>query len=82
MAPPTAIDIEGVTDTQAIVLPDPLTVNGVSARRAKAGKFSYGTAAFTSSDFFKSLVSISPRSTDFLLMPSDLSKAKSQKMGS
>ncbi|KAF4628817.1 hypothetical protein G7Y89_g9336 [Cudoniella acicularis] len=53
MAPPTAIDIEGVTDTEAIVLPDPLTLNGVSARRAKAGKLVAGTAAFTSSDFFK-----------------------------
>jgi len=73
MAPPTAIDIEGVTDTQAIVLPDPLTVNGVSARRAKAGKFSYGTAAFTSSDFFKSPVSPSlasfPPSTNPLRHP-------------
>lgn len=53
MAPPTAVDIEAVTDTQAIVLPDPLTVNSVSARRAKAGPLNGGTAAFTSSDFFK-----------------------------
>jgi aromatic amino acid aminotransferase I len=53
MAPPTAIDIEGVLDTKTIVFPDPLTVNGVSARRAKAGKLIAGTAAFTSSDFFK-----------------------------
>ena len=53
MAPPAAIDIEGVTDTEAIVIPDPLTVNGVSARRAKAGKLIAGTAAYTSSDFFK-----------------------------
>lgn len=58
MAPPSAIDIEGVTDTQAIVLPDPLTINGVSARRTKAGKFAAGTAAFASSDQFKSDVSI------------------------
>ncbi|TVY13197.1 Aromatic amino acid aminotransferase [Lachnellula arida] len=61
MAPPTAIDIEGVTDTQAIVLPDPLTINGVSARRTKAGKFVAGTAAFTSSDQFKSDTSGKPK---------------------
>ncbi|TVY43480.1 Aromatic amino acid aminotransferase [Lachnellula occidentalis] len=60
MAPPTAIDIEGVTDTQAIVLPDPLTINGVSARRTKAGKLVAGTAAFTSSDQFKSETSGKP----------------------
>jgi len=58
MAPPTAIDVEGVLDTESIVLPDPLTVNGVSARRAKAGQFSAGVAAFTTSDHFKSPVSI------------------------
>jgi aromatic amino acid aminotransferase I len=60
MAPPSAISIgiEGVTDIEAIVLPDPLTVNGVPYRRAKAGKLVAGTAAYTSSDFFKSPVSI------------------------
>jgi hypothetical protein len=59
MAPHSAIsfEIEGVTDTEAIVLPDPLTVNGVPARRAKSGKLVAGTAAYTSSDFFKSSVS-------------------------
>lgn len=59
MAPPSAIsiDIEGDTDTKAIVIPDPLTVNGVPARRAKSGKLVAGTAAYTSSDFFKSSVS-------------------------
>lgn len=82
MAPPTAIDIEAVTDTQAIVLPDPLTINGVSARRAKAGKLVAGTAAFTSSDFFKSSVSLSyPRSSLLLTLPA-LWKAQGQKMGS
>ncbi|KAA8573985.1 hypothetical protein EYC84_005524 [Monilinia fructicola] len=54
MSPPTAIDVEGVIDTESIVIPDPLTVNGVSARRAKAGPFSAGVAAFTTSDHFKS----------------------------
>lgn len=56
MSPPTAIDVEGVIDTESIVIPDPLTVNGVSARRAKAGPFSAGVAAFTTSDHFKSPV--------------------------
>jgi aromatic amino acid aminotransferase I len=40
------------------VLPDPLTDKGVASRRAKAGKLVAGTAAYTSSDFFKSSVSI------------------------
>lgn len=57
MAPPSAIDIEAVRDTEAIVLPNPLTVNGVSARRLKSGKLVAGTAAYTSSDFFKAPVS-------------------------
>ena len=61
MAPPSAISIsiEGVTDTQAVVLPGPLTDNIVTARRAKAGKLVAGTAAYTTSDFFKGPVSIS-----------------------
>jgi aromatic amino acid aminotransferase I len=57
MAPPSAIDVEAVRDTEAIVFPNLLTINGVSARRLKAGKLVAGTAAYTSSDFFKSLVS-------------------------
>jgi aromatic amino acid aminotransferase I len=56
MAPPSAIDIEAIRDTEGIALPNPLTVNGVSARRLKAGKLVAGTAAYTSSDFFKSPV--------------------------
>jgi aromatic amino acid aminotransferase I len=57
MAPPAAIDVVSVSDTQGIVIPDALTVNGVSSRRAKAGKLNGGTAAFTSSDYFKHPVS-------------------------
>jgi aromatic amino acid aminotransferase I / 2-aminoadipate transaminase len=53
-----AIDLEGVSDTQAIVIPDPLTVNGLSAHRAKAPKLVAGVAAWTSSDMFKTLVCI------------------------
>ncbi|OBT44479.1 hypothetical protein VE00_05981 [Pseudogymnoascus sp. WSF 3629] len=54
MAPPSAIDIRGLTDTEALIYPDPLTVNEVTERRAKAGKLIAGVAAGTSSDLFKS----------------------------
>ena len=64
---PTAIDVEAVTDTQAITLPDPLTVNGISAWRAKAGNLNGGTAAFTSSDFFKSPVSLPQQTRRYML---------------
>jgi len=57
MAPPSAIEVEGTRDTEGIALPDPLTVNGIPARRAKAGRLVAGTAAYTSSDYFKSHVS-------------------------
>jgi aromatic amino acid aminotransferase I len=55
---PHAIGIEAVTDTEAILIPDPLTADTVAARRAKSGKLIAGTAAYTSSDFFKHAVSI------------------------
>jgi aromatic amino acid aminotransferase I len=57
---PHSIEIEAVTDTEAIVIPDPVlttTTETVTARRAKAGKLIAGTAASTSSDFFKGPVS-------------------------
>jgi aromatic amino acid aminotransferase I / 2-aminoadipate transaminase len=56
MSPPSAIDVEvkGVTDTEGIALPNPLTVNDVPGRRAKSQKFSMGVAAHASSDMFKS----------------------------
>ena len=53
---PTAIDIEGVRDIEGIALPDPLTVNAVTARRTKDGRLIAGVAAYTTSDYFKSLV--------------------------
>ncbi len=56
MAPPSAIGIEGVSDTQGLAIPDPLTVNGLSAHRAKAPKLVAGVAAWSSSDMFKTLV--------------------------
>lgn len=53
MAPPSAIDIRGLTDTEALIYPNPLTVNEVTERRVKAGKLIAGVAAGTSSDLFK-----------------------------
>jgi len=57
MAPHSAFDVDDVTDTEAIIRPDPLTINGIFARRAKAGKLVAGVAAATSSDLFKSQAS-------------------------
>ena len=54
MAPPSAIDAQSVTDTQTATLSGPLSINGVSARRAKAPQISGGIAAHASSDMFKS----------------------------
>lgn len=56
MSPPIAIDVEGVTDTQAILIPDPI-IDQITARRIKAGKFVAGPAASSSSDVFKGPVS-------------------------
>ncbi len=62
MAPPSAIahgfEAEAVTDTEAIVLPNPLTVKAVAARRVKAGRLVAKTAAPTSSDLFKTPVGL------------------------
>jgi hypothetical protein len=86
MAPPTVIDIEAVTDTQAIIIPELPTINGVSERRAKAGKLVAGTAAYTSSDFFKSSVShlIISRSLTVIAQTNlpDHRKAESKEVGS
>lgn len=57
MSPIVPINIGGVTDTEAIVLPSPLTVDSILARRAEAPKLVAGTAAWTSSDLFKTPVS-------------------------
>jgi hypothetical protein len=57
MSPPSAIDVQAITDTESILLPSSLTSQGIAARRAKAGKLVAGTAAFTSSDNFKGPVS-------------------------
>ena len=61
MSPPTAvgngITVNGVTDTETFTLPNPLTVTGVMARRAKSAPLKAGIAASTSSEQFKSKVS-------------------------
>lgn len=81
MSPPSAVDLQAVEDTEAFVLTEPLTVNGVPARRAKAGKLVAGTAAFTTSDFFKSSVSYTPSLNRSELIILDCGKTESQKMG-
>lgn len=62
MTPPTAVSndivVHGVTDTETTTIPNPLTVAGVLARRAKSAPLKAGIAAATSSDHFKSKVSI------------------------
>lgn len=63
MAPPSAIDIRGLTDTESLILPDPLTVNDVNERRAKAPKLVAGVAAATSSELFKNKVCVLLSST-------------------
>ena len=62
MSPPTAVSngitVHGVTDTETFTLPNPLTIAGVMARRAKSAPLKAGIAAATSSDQFKSKVSL------------------------
>lgn len=50
------VEVAGVLDTQGIVLPEPLSVNGIINRRAGAPKLVAGVAASSSSDAFKSPV--------------------------
>jgi hypothetical protein len=52
-----APDIADTSDTQ-VVTPKPLTVNGLVVHRAKAPKLVAGVAALTSSDNFKTTVSL------------------------
>lgn len=56
MSPPSAVDVLAATDTQALTFSDHFSVNGVSARRAKAAAISDGVAAHATSDMFKSPV--------------------------
>lgn len=63
MSPPVVVSnhaaVNGVTDTEAVTVPRPLTITGVIERRAKAPPFKAGVAASTTSDQFKSKVSLS-----------------------
>ncbi|KAJ6123173.1 Aromatic amino acid aminotransferase [Penicillium capsulatum] len=56
MSPPAPLDVDmaAVTDTSAVPIPDPLTVNGVPAWREKMAQMPTGVAAACSSDMFKS----------------------------
>ncbi|KAH8705212.1 putative aromatic aminotransferase Aro8 [Talaromyces proteolyticus] len=47
------VDVKGVTDTTALVAPDPTTINALAAWRIK-GAVPTGTAALSNSDMFKS----------------------------
>ena len=52
MSPPAAT-VEAASDTQAIVIPDPLTIEGIDARRAKLPKLKAGVAAPSDVEVFK-----------------------------
>jgi aromatic amino acid aminotransferase I / 2-aminoadipate transaminase len=66
MAPPIALDVEveGLTDTSGVTVPDPISMNGdthpiftiddVLPHRQKSAKMPEGVAPFGSSDMFKS----------------------------
>lgn len=54
MASLSASEVPAATDTQAMILLDHFSVDGVAARRAKAPALSGGVAAYASSDMFKS----------------------------
>lgn len=49
MAPPGAIDVDAITDTTGVTLPDPLSVpvkqNDIYGRRRKSEKSAWGVAA-------------------------------------
>lgn len=47
--------LEAVDDTTAIILPNPLTLNSVEARRTKAGRLVAGVAAPADIELFKGL---------------------------
>jgi aromatic amino acid aminotransferase I len=58
MAPPGAIEVEAVSDTTGVTLPDPLTApipknNDVAGRRRKADKSQWGVAAPANSATFR-----------------------------
>ncbi|KAL8745086.1 MAG: hypothetical protein Q9190_002733 [Brigantiaea leucoxantha] len=54
MSPPSALDVEAVSDTQAVSFVERLNVDGVAARRNKAPPVATGVAAYATSEMFKS----------------------------
>ncbi|KAG9832491.1 aromatic amino acid aminotransferase 1, partial [Aureobasidium melanogenum] len=55
MSPPSAIDVDvqAIDDTTAITIPNPLTLDSVSSRRAATGKLIAGVAAVANVEQFK-----------------------------
>ncbi|KAL8693806.1 MAG: hypothetical protein Q9218_001454, partial [Villophora microphyllina] len=53
MAPPSALDVTALTDTQAATFVERLNINGVEARRNKAPPLSTAVATYASSEMFK-----------------------------
>lgn len=70
MAPHSLVDIEveGVRDTEGIVIPDPLLLDDIYARRLKGGKLVAGVAALAHSDQFKT--SVGNMSSSYCTSPS------------
>ena len=54
MPPPSAIDVEAMTDTEAATFIEKLSINGVHARRRTHPPVSTAIATFATSDMFKS----------------------------
>ena len=53
MAPPAAIEVQASEDTHAPTMIEPLSINGVPARRAKGPPMARGVAPHSTSDMFK-----------------------------
>lgn len=81
MAPPSAIEVNGTTDTAFSQLSNPLSSKAIATRRAKAGKLVAGTASFTSSAFFKDPVSYDSSQLRPVLTLVGRRQAKGEEMG-
>ena len=53
MAPPIAVSVEADSDTSAVTIPNPLTLESVAKRRAAQGKLLAGVAATADTAAFK-----------------------------
>ena len=76
MEPASTTAMESSLQTEGTCVPEPLTVEGIYARRATAGRLVAGVAAFTHSDQFKGPVSAS---TQLLSTPNFFRVLASQK---